>query len=143
MHTHTPIYIIYSFTFHRNIRRYHRELLKSGTTITKCDSGSFLYLDFIPTTYVLPVDYHLFLEEYRKHPSTWIVKPCGKSRGTGIFLIDKLSQLKKWSKEKKYPKNSSIKKETYIISRYIFLLILFCIGNYLLTYMLYKVIIFN
>jgi len=92
--------------FHRNIRRYRRELLRTGTSV-----------DFIPSTYVLPVDYNLFLEEYRKKPSTWIVKPCGKSRGSGIFLIDKLSQLEKWSKEKKYPKNASIKKETYIISR--------------------------
>ncbi|CAH1738759.1 polyglutamylase complex subunit TTLL1-like [Aphis gossypii] len=103
----------------RNIRRYRREMLKSGTSIAKCIRGTFLYLDFIPTTYVLPVDYHLFLEEYRRNPSTWIVKPCGKSQGAGIFLIDKLSQLKKWSKKKKYPRNSSITKETYIISRYI------------------------
>jgi len=102
----------------RNIRRYHRELLKNGTPIAKCNRGTFLYLDFIPTTYVLPIDYHLFLEEYRRNPaSTWIVKPCGKSRGAGIFLIDKLSQLKKWSKKKKYSNNSPIKKETYIISR--------------------------
>lgn len=107
----------FSFTFNRNIRRYRREMLKSGTSIAKCIRGTFLYLDFIPTTYVLPVDYHLFLEEYRRNPSTWIVKPCGKSQGAGIFLIDKLSQLKKWSKKKKYPRNSSITKETYIISR--------------------------
>jgi len=92
-------------------------MLKSGTPIAKCIHDTFLYLDFIPTTYVLPVDYHLFLEEYRKNPSTWIVKPCGKSQGVGIFLIDKLSQLKKWSKKNKYPRNSSITKETYIISR--------------------------
>jgi len=118
--------------FHRNIRRYRRELLKSGNSIAECVRGTFLYLDFIPSTYVLPVDYNLFLEEYRKNPSTWIVKPSGKSRGSGIFLIDKLSQLKKWSKEKKYRKNASTKKETYIISRYIFyFLILFCISRYL------------
>jgi len=93
-------------------------LLKNGTPIEKCVRDTFLYLDFIPTTYVLPVDYHLFLEEYRKNPaSTWIVKPCGKSQGAGIFLIDKLSQLKERIKKKKYPKNSSINKETYIISR--------------------------
>lgn len=129
---HTYKYL-FTFTFHRNIRRYRRELLKSGTTISKCVRGTFLYLDFIPTTYVLPVDYNLFLAEYRRNPSTWIVKPCGKSRGSGIFLIDKLSQLKKWSKEKKYPKTSSIKKETYIISRYLLFsfLISFCIDRYL------------
>lgn len=117
------IYLL-SFTFHRNIRRYRREMLKSGTPIAKCVRGTFLYLDFIPSTYVLPVDYHLFLEEYRKNPCTWIIKPCGKSGGTGIFLIDKLSKLKKWSKKNKYPTNSSITKETYIISRYIPILFL-------------------
>ncbi|VVC37019.1 Tubulin-tyrosine ligase/Tubulin polyglutamylase [Cinara cedri] len=103
----------------RNVRRYRREMQKTKSAVAKCISGKFVYLDFIPTTFVLPTDYHLFLEEYSKNPSTWIMKPCGKSQGAGIFLIDKLSQLKKWAKEKKYPKNSAITKNTYIISRYI------------------------
>jgi len=40
--------------------------------------------DFIPQTYMLPADYNLFVEEFRKNPNTtWIMKPCGK----GLFFI--------------------------------------------------------
>lgn len=105
----------------RNIRRYRREMQKCGNPIAECLHGKLVFLDFVPTTYVLPVDYHLFLEDYRKNPRTWIMKPCGKSQGTGIFLIDRLSQLKKWSKENKNKKYGQITKETYIISRCFFL----------------------
>jgi len=90
------MYIYFIFSFHRNIRRYRREMLKSGIHNAKCVHGTFLYLDFIPATYVLPIDYNLFLDDYYKNPSIWIVKSYSKSLGTGIFLIDKLSQLKKW-----------------------------------------------
>ncbi|XP_043268956.1 probable tubulin polyglutamylase TTLL1 isoform X2 [Venturia canescens] len=65
-------------------------------------------------------DYNMFVEEYRKSPqSTWIMKPCGKSQGAGIFLINKLSKLKKWSREAKNPFNPNLSKESYVISRYI------------------------
>lgn len=92
---------------------------------------------------MLPADYNLFVEEFRKNPNTtWIMKPCGKgnflsdhyhqvlshssikknikltfyvivnklfeylkisisARGIGIFLVNKLSQLKKWSRDGK------------------------------------------
>ena len=29
--------------------------------------GRYLYLDFIPTTFILPADYNMFVEEYRRH----------------------------------------------------------------------------
>ena len=39
--------------------------------------------------------------------------------GAGIFLINKLSKLKKWSRESRTVFNPNLVKETYVISRYI------------------------
>ena len=42
-------------------------------------------------------DYNLFVEEFRKNSSApWIMKPAGRAQGVGIFLINRLSQIKKW-----------------------------------------------
>ncbi|KAJ0177247.1 hypothetical protein K1T71_007256 [Dendrolimus kikuchii] len=114
----------------KNIKRYRKELEKDCSPLAeKTDvnlpSGyiinRYLYLDLIPLTYILPSDYNMFIEEYRKFPqATWILKPCGKSQGAGIFLINKLSKLKKWSREsKKYLQHHLTSKDTYVISRYI------------------------
>ncbi|KAL7734243.1 hypothetical protein ACLKA6_011910 [Drosophila palustris] len=92
----------------KNIKRYRKDLERDGNPLaekTESNNSSgtrYVYLDFVPTTFVLPADYNMFVEEYRKFPlSTWIMKPCGKSQGAGIFLINKLSKLKKWSREAK------------------------------------------
>ncbi|KAL2724010.1 putative tubulin polyglutamylase TTLL1 isoform X1 [Vespula squamosa] len=106
----------------KNIKRYRKDLEREGNPLAERRSGSgkYLHLDFIPVTFVLPADYNMFVEEYRKSPqSTWIMKPCGKSQGTGIFLINKLSKLKKWSREVRNPFNPNLTKESYVISRYI------------------------
>ena len=71
-------------------------------------------------SFVFSLDYNMFVEEYRKNPqSTWIMKPCGKSQGAGIFLINKLSKLKKWSRDSRSVFNPNLAKESYVISRYI------------------------
>ncbi|CAK1596204.1 unnamed protein product [Parnassius mnemosyne] len=114
----------------KNIKRYRKELEKEGNPLAEKmevvlpnghTATRYIHLDFIPVTYVLPADYNMFVEEYRKSPqSTWIMKPCGKSQGTGIFLINKLSKLKKWSREAKIPFHPQLgSKESYVISRYI------------------------
>ncbi|XP_076330457.1 tubulin tyrosine ligase-like 1B isoform X2 [Tachypleus tridentatus] len=104
----------------KNIKRYRKDLEKEGNPIAEKDeNGKYVHLDFLPVTFILPADYNMFVEEFRKNPSsTWIMKPCGKSQGVGIFLINKLSQLKKWSRDG--PSfNPAAVKESYVISRYI------------------------
>uniref|UniRef100_A0A3B3ZF68 Uncharacterized protein n=1 Tax=Periophthalmus magnuspinnatus TaxID=409849 RepID=A0A3B3ZF68_9GOBI len=63
----------------KNIKRYRKDLEKEGNPLAEKDeNGKYIYLEF------------------RKNPSsTWIMKPCGKAQGKGIFLINKLSQIKK------------------------------------------------
>lgn len=86
----------------KNIKRYRK------------DNAEEESCNFLPPSYVLPVDYSLFLEEFRRNPnSMWIMKPTGKARGIGIFLVTKLSQVKKWASR------SAAQDSVYIISRYI------------------------
>lgn len=74
-------------------------------------------LDFLPTTYTLPADYSLFVEEFRRNPNVmWIMKPCSKAQGKGIFIINKLSQTKKWANQRW---TNVPMKEGYVVSRYI------------------------
>ncbi|KAF4323777.1 hypothetical protein JM18_001003 [Phytophthora kernoviae] len=74
-------------------------------------------LDFLPVTYTLPADYSLFVEEFRRNPNVmWIMKPCSQAQGKGIFIINKLSQTKKWANQRWT--NMPIK-EGYVVSRYI------------------------
>ncbi|CAK8691773.1 unnamed protein product [Clavelina lepadiformis] len=106
----------------KNIKRFRKELDKESHPLAEKDeNGRYVHLDSIPVTFLLPADYNLFVEEFRKNPSsTWIMKPCGKARGIGIFLINKLSQIKKWSRDSR---SSSFvapaAKDAYVISRYI------------------------
>ncbi|GLE00255.1 hypothetical protein PINS_up008982 [Pythium insidiosum] len=75
-------------------------------------------LDILPTTYTLPADYSLFVEEFRRNPNAmWIMKPCSKAQGKGIFIVNKLSQTKKWANQPRWA-NVPIK-DGYVVSRYI------------------------
>ena len=99
----------------KNIKRYRRDLEKEGSPIAaKGKDGRYLHLDLVPDTFMLPSDYSIFVEEFRRHPNTtWIMKPSGAAQGRGIFLVTKLSQLKRWSKDAKTQAKS------YVISRYL------------------------
>ena len=66
-------------------------------------------------TYLLPADYSLFVEEFRRYPNAmWIMKPSNRAQGKGIFIINKLQQIKKWSSGR-WAQTA----ETYVVSRYI------------------------
>jgi len=86
----------------------------------KAEAAKF---DFISTSFVLPQDYALFQEEFRKNPgSIWIMKPVGRAQGKGIFLINKISQINQWKKDPRLTRSASENQdqvETYIIQRYI------------------------
>lgn len=126
----------------KNIKRYRRELEKEGNLLAEKDEiGTYKYLgichcfllvlhsfsflenqDFIPVTYMMPSDYNLFADDFRRDPNhTWIMKPAARgnekipiqqefhhqhfsqisAQGKGIFLINKMSQIKKWSRDDK------------------------------------------
>ncbi|GFR46693.1 hypothetical protein Agub_g8312, partial [Astrephomene gubernaculifera] len=112
----------------KNIKRYQVQAKREG--------GNPDDFDIIPTTFVLPQDYMLFAEEFRRcsfqqqqqqqqqHSggggcgTTWIMKPSSRSQGKGIFLINRLSQIKQWSVSSLPPalRNGS---DNYVVSRYI------------------------
>jgi tubulin polyglutamylase TTLL1 len=102
----------------KNIRRYRKELEKDRERLA---SMQHQYIDFLPVTYTLPGDYNLFAEEFRKNPSSvWIMKPTDKARGIGIFIINKLAQIKKWARENKTQNFSYANcRDTYVVSKYI------------------------
>ena len=48
--------------------------------------------DFIPSTFLLPTEYSLFIEEFtRNADKKWIFKPAGSAQGKGIQIITKFS----------------------------------------------------
>lgn len=94
----------------KNIKRYLKDLAR--------DPNAIIPPDFVPVTYMLPADYTLFVEEFRRNPNTmWIMKPTSRSQGKGIFIINKLAQIKKWSSTSRWQQMPM--KEAYVISRYV------------------------
>ncbi|CAH8493901.1 unnamed protein product [Schistosoma turkestanicum] len=91
-------------------------------------------LDFFPTTFELPMEYHMFIEEFRRCPgSIWIMKPVAKSQGKGIFLFRKLRDIEAWKRAGMKCDQLAVSDttaaaaalanrespETYVVSRYI------------------------
>ena len=91
----------------KNVRRYTKDLEKResggggrgsyGPAWEGGDGAGSGALDCVPTTYNLPQDFPLFCEEHRRRPSPWIVKPSSRAQGKGIFLITRISQVRKWA----------------------------------------------
>ncbi|NWJ03749.1 TTLL9 polyglutamylase, partial [Crypturellus undulatus] len=77
----------------KNLKRFRKQLERKAGKLeaTKCD--------FFPKTFEMPLEYHMFVEEFRKNPgTTWIMKPVGRSQGKGIFLFRKLKDIIDWRK---------------------------------------------
>ena len=101
----------------KNLKRLKKQLEReSKSEAVSCD--------FFPTTYELPSEYHIFVEEFKRNPGTvWIMKPIAKSQGKGIFLFRRLKDITEWKKEG-YKMNDEKKEETkevetYIVQRYL------------------------
>ena len=76
----------------KNMKRYKREQDRERDSKERTQFN----LDFVPVTFVLPADYNLFAEEYRRSPTcTWIMKPSSRSQGSGIFLVTKVGLQQK------------------------------------------------
>jgi tubulin polyglutamylase TTLL9 len=72
---------------------------------------------------VLPGDYALFVEEFKRSQANgicniWIMKPIGKAQGKGIFLITKLKDISRWKSEHRW-KADNTEVEAYIVQRYL------------------------
>ena len=65
----------------KNIKRFRREMEKEGNPLAeKDDKGDFLYMEIVPMTYLLPGDYTIFVEEFRRKPDEmWIMKPTARA----------------------------------------------------------------
>jgi tubulin polyglutamylase TTLL1 len=60
----------------KNIKRYSKEKLKESSNDV---------FEFVPSTYNLPTEYNMFVEEFRRNEnSLWIMKPTSRSQGKGI-----------------------------------------------------------
>ena len=92
----------------KNIKRRRRALEKEGRLE---EAQSY---DFAPTTFVLPREYSMFVEEFKKVGGIWIMKPIGSAQGRGIFLFTRLSEISEWKtdyKSYKPPPPAGSKKE--------------------------------
>jgi tubulin polyglutamylase TTLL1 len=89
----------------KNIKRYRKDLERDNNPMAeKDDKGCYIHMDVIPQTYIFPGDYNIFAEEFRRQTNAvWIMKPSHRAQGQGIFLVTKLTQLKKGATESKMP----------------------------------------
>lgn len=105
----------------KNMKRRRRALQNEGK-ISEAES-----YDFIPTTFVLPNDYSMFVEEFKRSGGVWIMKPVGSAQGKGIFLFSKLSEISEWKTDFKFLRNklnfaaANERKEVeaYVVQRYL------------------------
>lgn len=107
----------------KNMKRRRRALEKEG----RLEEGAAY--NFIPTTFVLPKEYSMFVEEFKKVGGVWIMKPIGSAQGKGIFLFTRLSEISEWKTDYKSIKGTNATSgrgkedekevEAYVVQRYL------------------------
>ena len=105
----------------KNVKRRKRALEKEGRF------EEALSYDFTPTTFALPREYSIFVEEFKKSAGIWIMKPIGAAQGKGIFLFTRLSEISEWKTDYKSFKyntkggkdNEEKEIEAYVVQRYL------------------------
>lgn len=74
----------------KNLKRMKRTLQREG----QLDQARAY--DFMPLSFVLPREYAMFVEEFKRSGGIWIMKPIGSAQGRGIFLFTRLSEISEW-----------------------------------------------
>ncbi|TYZ59530.1 hypothetical protein PybrP1_003448 [[Pythium] brassicae (nom. inval.)] len=104
----------------KNLKRAKRAMEKKAKAedSSSTETDSLGLYDFFPITYILPGEYAIFVEEFKRNQGIWIMKPIGKAQGKGIFLFTKLSQISDWKTDYRWhPENHQV--ETYVVQKYI------------------------
>ena len=71
----------------KNMKKKRRTLEKEG----KAEEA--MAYEFIPQTFLLPREYSMFVEDFKRLGGIWIMKPIGSAQGKGIFLFTRLSEV--------------------------------------------------
>ena len=103
----------------KNIKRYKKDVDKK-VLILPTGREFILSSDIIPTTYILPQEYSIFIEDFCKGPTKkWIFKPASGSQGKGIQLINKVSAARNLQNTINTPSGQKSGKNISVISKYI------------------------
>mmetsp|Transcript_1494 Transcript_1494/g.1997 ORF Transcript_1494/g.1997 Transcript_1494/m.1997 type:complete len:463 (-) Transcript_1494:245-1633(-) len=104
----------------KNLKRIKRTLQRDG----QIDQARAY--EFMPLSFVLPREYAMFVEEFKRSGGIWIMKPIGSAQGRGIFLFSRLSEISEWRTDPrrcffsdKHENERPPEPEAYIVQRYI------------------------
>ena len=104
----------------KNLKRMKRNLQRDGQL-----EQARAY-DFMPLSFVLPREYAMFVEEFKRCGGVWIMKPIGSAQGRGIFLFSRLSEISEWRTDPRHLQRDGgdrdsqrAEPEAYIVQRYI------------------------
>lgn len=103
----------------KNMKKKRRQLEKEGRYE---EAAAY---DFIPTTFLLPREYSMFVEKFKEVGGAWIMKPIGSAQGKGIFLFTRLNEISEWKTDFKAAfkpgkdNDQADKVDAYVVQRYL------------------------